>query len=357
LIVLLFILSGWLSSAIADNACAVSNNPHRLSLRNVYVQGGVRVFYNVDGDHKIPNQDDRNHNNVPDLIEDIALHAALSRGIFNANGFPDPLLSPRFSASDYIDVNLVDFSIYRPAAINNRGFAFSGQYKSTASALRGPKCSLEIVLNTAAPNFLLHVKDFLIPHEVFHLYQYAYAEFKQPWLHEGLAKWAERATQNRTLFDSANDRVPLPDHRSAFLQTVIKNPNPYATQRFWVSLLSSTNFPNDACQILPDWRQLKFTDGSPVIRSAGWHGCITVQKLYATLQQRALHISITKGRKPFGWSESQRRNSACDREIIEALGKIIEQGKSSDEAAKLFAILADLSSSQNERNRAPPSDC
>lgn len=342
---------------MAEATCAVSNNPHRLSLKHIYIQGGIRVFYNIDGSHKIPNLSDKNRNNVPDLVEDVALHTALSRGIFNASGFRDPLLSPRYLASDYIDVELVDFSLYRSTVSNNRGFAFSGQYKSTSSIFRGEKCSLMIVLNTVAPNFEALTKDFLIPHEVFHLYQYSYTEFKQPWLHEGLAKWAERATQNRSSFDSESRRTPLPDSKDSFSQAVLQHPNPYATQRFWASLLSAANFPDDECRIPPEWRKLTFTDGSPIIRNTNWHGCTAVQKFYSTLQQRTMHISAANGRIPFEWSESQRRTPACNFEIIGALRQTIEQELPSVGTAPLISVLKHFDSGQHKRDDTVPSGC
>lgn len=349
----------WCFAANADAPCLVSNNTHRLSLSHAYTQGGVRVFYDVQGDHKIPTTSDQNNNSVPDVVEDIALHAALSRGVFNAVGFADPLRNPRFSASEYIDIELLNFSLYRPAVASNRGFAFSGQYTSSKESLRRGGCSLMIVLNTNHPEFDMMAKDFLIPHEVFHLYQYAYTEFKQAWLHEGLAKWAERATQNRPSFDVVRSKAPLPSDVKAFVNDVLQHPNPYATQGFWVGLLSSANLADDVCRIPQEWRLVKFSDGTPVIRNTQWRGCATVQKLYASLQQRASRMSAANGRKPYAWSEAQRRTPQCNRVIADALLEAIGPSPPDTTVGQLRTVLSGFVSnvSANSTNASADARC
>lgn len=325
--------------AAAKSSCSLSNNSHRLALKNMHTVGGIRVFYDIVGEHRIPNLSDQNKNQIPDLVEDIALHAAVSRGVFNVVGFRDPLLSGRFSASDHIDIELVNFGLYRPKASENRGFAFSGQYQTTQSSLRGDGCSLMIVLNVAAPKFSILAKDFLIPHEMFHLYQYAYSEFKQAWLLEGLAKWAERATQNRDTFDRVSRGHTLPASPAAFMQEVVRNANPYATQRFWASLLNSENFPADRCKIPSEWLTLTFSDGSPVIRSSEWHGCATVQNMLTRLEQRSEQISKASGRTQFQWTEDQRRRDACNLVVIQALRLAIEPTASVTRVARVLSML------------------
>ena len=332
-------------------ACSLSNNSHRLSLSHVYSMGGVRVFYDVQGSHKIPDISDRNGNQVPDLVEDIALHTVVSRGVFNAAGFRDPVGSDRFRASSHIDVELVNFGVYRPTAQDNRGFAFSEQFRSSASKLRGTECNLMLVLNVAAPKFQTLVRGYLIPHEVFHLYQYASFPFKQGWLLEGLAKWAERATQDRQAFDRNSRLAEFIEDPRALVDRVIANPNPYATQAFWSALLGRETLPDDHCQVPAEWRLLIFSDGSPLIRNPSWHGCALVQRLFVLLEQRS--AAIASSTHPAGrlWTESERRSPSCNREIAEALRLAIKQ---TDPApAPLIQIakqLSGLTAADNEIN-------
>ncbi|MFW5442775.1 MAG: hypothetical protein ACKE51_00510 [Methylococcaceae bacterium] len=184
------VYSVFLFLALLPNLLLADWKAERESLDKVYPVGVFRIFYTLQGEHALPqnNRRDRNGNEVPDYIELIALKLRSADVLFHKTfGLMHPLQSPRYRDEvHYIDVHMLK--------MKSKGSGGDGihLFKYEALPLSNAK-SLAIKLSTR-----LRDGSLTPSHELFHLYQNGYTLFKNRWYTEGTARWSEYVQKKGT---------------------------------------------------------------------------------------------------------------------------------------------------------------
>ena len=335
---------GSASSVLAQDlqeapACRASRNPHRLELEQKFEFNGIRVFYTQSGPHALYTSVDLNRNGVPDIVEDAALHLDTVRQIFNRNGFRDPLRSTRFRRAESIDIDFLDFGTYSEENAKKRGLSFSGVVRYPGSRNRDDRCSISIGINSTMRGNHERVKDYLIPHELFHLYQYGYTMFRASWFLEGMAKWAEWVTlaeneRNREMWST-----PLPSSQKELNERVFFNPNPYDVRHFW-NRLAELAKSQDAPMIVPEeLRSRRFADGTPVIRDQVWRGHSLMLKILQELDEDDDKVTREKNRQPNQWTNEDQRSAANNPILMRAVQRAVGSFRiSTPEVVRFLAL-------------------
>lgn len=336
--------------------CRTSKNQHRLELEQKYEFNGIRVFYTQTGPHALYTVADLNRNGVPDMVEDAALHLDTVRQIFNRNGFRDPLDSPRFRHAESIDIDFLNFDVYSPEITDKRGLSFSGVIRYPGSRIRADKCAISMAINSSLKGNHERVKDYLIPHELFHLYQYGYTMFRASWFLEGMAKWAEWVTL------AENDRNPtlwstsLPASAQELNERVFLNPNPYDVRHFWNRLAELAKKKEFPMIVPPELRNRRFADGTPVIRDNIWRGRALMLKILEGLDAEDDAAAQENKIQPYAWANEEQRNTAHNPRLMKVVQRALASyGIAGAEVRQFLAIDPVPSTPREGENRLIPS--
>jgi hypothetical protein len=153
------------------------------TLNSVYKSGEFRIFYssNPSNADYIPNQTDLNNNGIPDYVENVAIQANATTEALTSLRFVHPLNSERYAgAAKFIDIHLT--------ALTGNGVAYENPSIFINKPTKEGKCALNIYIRNNIESF---TGDYWVTgtHEIFHLYQYDYNQFKGGGYLEGMAKW------------------------------------------------------------------------------------------------------------------------------------------------------------------------
>ncbi|KAF1068160.1 MAG: hypothetical protein GAK39_03624 [Variovorax sp.] len=320
--------------------CRISKNAHRLALTQRHEFNGIRVFYALEGPHALYTGVDLNGNGVPDMVEDAALHLDTVRRIYLANGFRDPLRSPRFRQAETIDIDLLNFDAYSPGVADKRGLSFSAVIRYPGSSARADRCTLSIAINAALAGNHERVKDYLIPHELFHLFQYGHAMFRASWYLEGMAKWAEWVTlaenrRNPTLWST-----PLPATPTELRARVFANPNPYDVRHFWNRLAELAKAGEPPMAMPDELRARRFADGSPVVRDEIWRGHALMLRILQAFGEETEAVARERGLPPYQWPDADQRDTAHNPRLMRVVQRALAASgvRHNDEIARFLAI-------------------
>ncbi|WP_164709177.1 hypothetical protein [Acinetobacter sp. B51(2017)] len=263
----------------------------------VYQKDEFRIFYSTlaSSKHRLKQIKDQNNNAVPDYVEDVATQAIASREIFKAAGFRHPLHSPRYNNVKNISIFIQD--------MKGNGVA----YEAPASHPNLPNpmpCSLVLHISS-------DLKDFpgnywtTVTHELFHLYQYGYTQFKNTWYLESLANWSERALRV-DLVSSTKNLPALPQSSRGIQKEIIgKAYNP-----LWKRL--SVIEGHDRLVIPAHLQKMRYSNGSLVFKDHEWRNTALVLNLMQNLEQSSLKISKDKQWNAYNWKESDQRLKQWD---------------------------------------------
>ncbi len=182
-------------------------------VKQVYkVNDSMTLDYFIDGEHIIRNIEDKNKNNVPDYIEVKAKQLKVRFDYLTKNlGMKDPLTQNRYKN------------------IKHRIFASLRKLKGRPSTSHGVVYdgSLNIIFKST-----LSKNNSVPPHELFHIFQYGYSMFKNPWYCEGQARSLDRMemvgydlSKMELIKDELiNDKVILPLPQTLYdLETQVLN--------------------------------------------------------------------------------------------------------------------------------------
>lgn len=328
------------ASEVASPACSLSTNPHKIELDLHHVQGDVRAFYTRKGPHALYTKEDVNNNGVPDMVEDAVTHVHAVRGALNLNGFQDPLRSARFSSARFIDIDFLNFPVYSEERTGNRALAFSRVLRTIQ---RGDVCAISIAIHSQSPNNHERIKGFLIPHEVFHLYQYGHTMFRQSWFLEGMAKWVEWLLTEENTRNPVLWNTPLPQNADDLNRQVLSNPNPYDVRHFW-NRLAELVAPHEPPPRYPDeLSDLTFADGSPVLRDRTWRGHAFMREVLAAMRAQEQRLSVSMGRPSQSWTDAEQRSPRNNTFVIEAVQQVLARRNLPDaEVRRFLAISLDI---------------
>ena len=301
--------------------CRTNALPQAKDFNKLYQKDEFRIFYSTLASSKNRLQDhtDQNKNGVPDYVEDVATQAVASREIFKAAGFRHPLQSPRYQNVDNISIFIQDF----------KGNGVAYEVPASHPNLPNPMpCSLVMHIST-------DLKDFpgnywtTVTHELFHLYQYGYSQFKNTWYLESLANWAERGL--RVDLSTATKKLPhLPKNIQSLQQEIFNE----GYHRLWrrLSVIES----QDHLIIPTHLEKMRYSDGSLVFKDREWKNTALVLNVMQNLEQTSLKISQEKQWNAYNWKESDQRLTQWDPIIWQNIQAALkQQGYQSQEVKQL----------------------
>jgi hypothetical protein len=256
------IVSTILASLVLVAAAAEAKPP----LPDHVILGPVRVFYTTEGTSAVP-LEDSDGNSIPDHAEDVAKQVWAAHQLFcGVLKFPDPFQSERYPNLTCVEVRIWD----RNEIGGGNGVAFESAQRAR-SIPEGTTDDLAIVMSIGK-----HIdarRNITPAHEFFHLIQYGTTYFKNPWYLEGLARWAEHGLAEegvgetkyspRGKWPQISQHLGLLADMSYDAEFVLWNPIAIRSDR--EGLLPRDLLP-------PELRNLRYSDGTPVLRDHSLHG-------------------------------------------------------------------------------------
>jgi hypothetical protein len=336
-----FLSIGGMPSARAQDAivrCLSLSSPDLNQLEKVYTIGDIRVFYTEQApktgtDHRLPavSQIDANGNGVPDFVEDVAKQADISRKMYAALGFRDPLEAPKYRGVKYIDINLVNMAA--------NGLAYDNPIYYPAAPNRGPACTMRVDISVnleLAGKFTTNW--FVVGHEMFHLFQYGQTLFKRSWANEPTAKWAEYSMRVGEFYPLGTPYT-LPASLSDFQTNIVGAPTSTVANRFWSRLIDLIDSRDDALRV-PDYLLAeRYTDANAVIKDRKLRGSAFIVNVYQTLEAEDADVSHNHGWNPYDWPESDQTSNTHDLRILSAIQRVVRRsGISNPELDAFLAI-------------------
>lgn len=301
-----------MTTAPAAPKCITLNSKYVSKLNNVYIYDTVRVFYSTDKNNvdAVANLTDKNKNNYPDYVEDIARQIVITRAALNDLGFMDPLRSPRYKA---YGVQFIDVHVRK---LDGNGLAFDEPVIYGNNPLKKGACTLHISLAN-------NLNDFpggwtVASHELFHLYEYGYTMFKASWFLEGLAAWSERVIRLGAL--RSNGLAPLPADAKQMNDQVYTVPYNFLWDR--LSYLSET-YKDKNIAVNPAIVDRTYVDGSKIFRDQKLWGVKIIKSVLESMAAESNAVSNEKGWSRFTWTEAEQKNPANNPRMLNAIQRAV----------------------------------
>lgn len=319
--------------------CKSLSHPELNQLEKVYTVGDIRVFYTEQApragtDHRLPqvSQIDTNGNGVPDFVEDVAKQADVSRKIYVALGFRDPLDAAKYRGVRHIDINLVNMA--------NNGLAYYNPIYYPAAPNRGSDCTLRIDISAnleLAGKFTTNW--FVVGHEMFHLFQYGQTLFKRSWINEPLAKWAEYSMRVGEFYPVGTPSYTLPTSLSDFQPNIVEAPTGTVANRFWSRLIDLVDGRDNGLRVSDFLFAERYTDENIVIKDRTLRGAAFIADVYQTLDAEDAIVSHNNGWNPYDWPQSDQTSNTHDLRILSAIQRVVRRtGISNPELDAFMAI-------------------
>ncbi len=268
----------------------------RVALDQLHQVEEFRIFYTLTGHDALPDPTDSNENGVPDKVENIAIQLVVARSVYvDAMKLQHPLQSLRYKdKAKFIDVHVARMPL-DPGAKKVNGQAGDGiiNYNRTGDPEGGfPVLTIDISNDLAFDN--------LTPaHELFHLFQYGYTMFKNPWFLEGMARWAEFALRK-----GAGQAGHLPRDKQELAELFSAE---YEASKFWYTVAALSD-PRGRLSISSNLRRTTYIGTRQrVIEDDILFGTDFMRQLLERLGEADDAVTEERALKPFEWKESQQR--------------------------------------------------
>ncbi|MBC8353936.1 MAG: hypothetical protein H8E66_18220 [Planctomycetes bacterium] len=276
-----------------------------------FVAGKVRVFYATEGKAAVP-PEDANSNSVPDHVEDVAKQLWAAHQLFcTALEFPDPFESERYAGITCVELRIWD----RTEIGGGNGVAFESAQRARTIP-EGKRDDRALVMSIGK-----HVdarKNVTPAHEFFHLIQYSTTYFKNPWYLEGLARWSEHALGGDGVGQvKYSTRGPWPQKAENLSQLFKMSYD--AEHVLWNSLAMRADRRGviPRVQVPETLRNLRYSDGTPVLRDYKLHGAPLMRNVLIELGKAD---DIAFGKLGYrDWSEDNQRAAKNSPYIYEAI--------------------------------------
>ena len=263
-----------------SSLCPIHSDTSMRELNRSYSFGNFNIYYN-----------DREFSNtaaikeVPDAVINLSRQLSAANNFFLSNlHLSSPLLHSPYKFVDTINV------FYSKIKLD--GFAFSSPSREIIANGETTRCGLKIIFNSR----LDPTKSTAPAHELFHLYQYRYSQFKQGWYLEGLARWSESIFRRRN--DIAINEVTRDNCNLFFNDT-------YHANVFWRSI--AVHYPD--IKITGSQRQLTYLNNDRIFKEIEFTGGGLIKKLLVNLEKASFDMSKVRGFQPFNWPVSARRSA------------------------------------------------
>ncbi|MDV2468644.1 hypothetical protein QR674_06580 [Acinetobacter chinensis] len=316
-IILLTLLSAVSTVACAEKKpqynCTVTSPKWAKEFNKVYQLDEFRVYYSdlESSTHRLPQTSDINNNKIPDYVENIAIQAMNSRDMFKLAGFRSPLDSPRYqNSAESIAIFL------QKTEGNGVAFERAARYPNLSINSKDMPCSISIVISNNLEGFPGSWAT--VTHELFHLYQYGYAQFKNSWYLESLANWADRAMKI-DITNNTKRLPPLPQTRTEINQDIFGK----AYTHIWRRLFLIND--SDILEIPEDMLKRRYVGGSKVFLDNEWRGTHFVLTFMQNLEKESNRISAEKKWEPYHWKEKDQRSKEWDPLILQLIQKQLKQ--------------------------------
>lgn len=260
-----------------------------------YRTEGFLLQYDLTGANALDNQSDANNNQIPDLVEDVAIQLTTARALFTSFQFVDPLKQPRYKGQN---AELVQVRFLK---MEGNGLAFDEVRRN-----RHGECALLINLSNK-----LGARNLSPAHEWFHLVQYGYTPFKRAWFLEGMARWSEsglRKDTSKTSFGS-----PVQDS-ALFSQS-------YEAQAYWANFAAADK--KDTKQKFPaSVTRARYVNGDAVLQDDVFVGPSRIRAALEALGRLGEQESTRRKLDPYAWPEATQRLTEHDEPMKQVLDRI-----------------------------------
>lgn len=318
--------------------CVNATNGHRATLDRKYELEGVRGFYTLTGIHALSTQGDINTNGIPDIVEDTVLHAVAVRKLFSSLGFRDPMESPRFRSATVLDLDFLDFATAYPENALSNALSFSAVSRVNGVAIREEKCALNIAFNNTRASLHAYIRGYLVPHEIFHHYQYAYTMFRIGWFLEGMASWSEWSIVKDGLPTNERWNTPLPATYAELNSLIFSGDGSLDGRKLWGRLAYLTH-PEGKFVIPSSVVNAKFSDNALIVRDDVWRGFTVIQAVLQALEAEADVASLELGLVRYQWPLAVQRDVAHNHRMVRAIQRVaLQLGAENPEIAAFAAI-------------------
>lgn len=285
--------------------CVPGSLLHEHRLEKAYQVDDFHIYYSLQGKDALQYPQDSTGDGVPDVIKDIGSQLQAAKYLYSSLlGLRSPLRQKIYTRAQQINIYLLTLP-------KGNGLAFDRVAAETMSDGTALPCGLKIVLNAA----LRPARNVTPAHELFHLYQYGYAVFKQRWYLEGMARWMENA------FRPAEKSV-APSAAAAVCEDNFSRG--YGAANFWASYarqtFSTITLPDNALAY-------RYIDASPVFKTRELPGGAMLAPFFQQLALSSEGISGELNLQNTRWPEKLQRADRFNSRICQALAATAQNKK------------------------------
>jgi len=281
----------------------------REDLDKVYKIDKFRVFYTLNGKNKLKDKTDTNKNNIPDIVENIALQLDTANKLFsNVLGFKQPFFSERYKNNvQYIDIHLL--------SLKYSGESGDGVIQYNYKIIKQNTKTLSIAISNT-----IKAENLTPLHELFHAYQNGYSMFKNRWYTEGTARWSEFSFKKRT-----GKQHNLPSTAKQIEKLLNRS---YGAKYFWNRLLFLCA-TNDKGFKLPKNLKNRVYIGTnkKIIEDNTLFGYKFLEKFLAKLDIYDDIATKKRGFINYNWREKEQKSFQNNPYILKALKDTIVESK------------------------------
>lgn len=283
----------------------------RVALDRKFVAEEFRIYYTLTGPDALPmaDQTDSDGDGVPDKIQNFALQLVAARRYYvEVLGLRHPFESQRYKGRvKFIDVNVF------PLGDNKNGSA--GDAIVNYHRLTDPPEGVEVV--TIDLDAKLPRENRSPAHELFHVFQDGYSQFKNAWYYEGMARWAENILGQRM------DAVGSVPANRADVEALFERR--YDASRTWQALARASDSAT-RMRLPRDLRDARYIGSQkPIFKDDVFYGAAFLKALLEELDRADDVVAQEKDFNPLDWPEIQQRSSENNPVIWNAAVKVFHR--------------------------------
>ncbi|MBK0033035.1 peptidase [Erwinia sp. S43] len=256
------------------------------------------IFYTRSGDNAPP-LEDTTGSGTPDYVKNVAIQLQAANQYYQKMlRLTPPLEQPRYRLAKAIHVYLFDLP-------RGNGMAFDEVTRVKGEDGNWLPCALTIRISSKLNQPLNPTPA----HELFHLYQYGYTQFKVGWLLEGMTRWIESAYNGEIVMSKKlQARPPLKGAELYALR--------YSAWPFWQRLAREKY---GTVTLSPELEAVRYLDGNPVFRTTTLPGGEALEPLLTRLQELSKEQSRQANLPYYQWPEKLQQSHQFDDVICQAM--------------------------------------
>lgn len=265
----------------------------RAALDRRFVCEEFRIHYSLQGTHALPESAsiDAQEAGSPVRIQDLAIQLLTARRCYvEVLGLRHPFESPRYKGR----VRFVDVNVWALPGLNGTAGDAVVNYHRDNDPPEGCDVLTIDLSNRLSPANLSPA------HELFHLFQNGYTQFKTPWYYEGVARWSEDLLRQGR---GAAGSLPA---TAADLEHLFELS--YGASMFWEAMARQTD-PVASVRMPDHWRALHYpSSGRPVVEDLVFSGAPFLKTLLEELDEQDDLASRRFGLDAGNWPEDRQRS-------------------------------------------------